>query len=59
MKSPLIELKEETLPALSPEDYADPVAINMRIFRSLQAYLVTGAKPVARLYFLFPRHGGF
>jgi hypothetical protein len=39
MKSPLIELKEETLPALSPEDYADPVAINMRIFRSLQAYL--------------------
>jgi hypothetical protein len=39
MKSPLIDLKEETLPALSPEDYADPVAINMRIFRSLQAYL--------------------
>lgn len=26
---------------------------------SLAGTTVTGAKPVARLYFLFPRHGGF
>jgi len=39
MKSPLIDMKEETLPALRPQDYADQAAISMRIFRSLQTYL--------------------
>jgi hypothetical protein len=39
MKSPLFDVKEETLPALSPEDYADPGATGLRIFRNLQAYL--------------------
>jgi hypothetical protein len=39
MKSPLIDVKEETLRALSPKDYADTVAIKARICRSLQAYL--------------------
>jgi hypothetical protein len=39
MKSPLIDLKEETLPNLSSKDYADPAAINMRIIRNLQVYI--------------------
>jgi len=39
MKPPLIDVKEETLAALSPDDYADSIATNMRIFRSLRAYL--------------------
>jgi hypothetical protein len=39
MKSPLFDVKEETLPVLSPEDYADPIAADLRIFRSLQTYL--------------------
>lgn len=30
-----------------------------RFANALRAFGVTGAKPVARLYFLFPRHGGF
>jgi hypothetical protein len=32
-------LKEETLPALSPEDYADPNAPESMLFKSLRAYL--------------------
>jgi len=39
MKSPHFDVKEETLPALSPEDYADPGATDLGIFRSLQTYL--------------------
>jgi hypothetical protein len=32
-------VKEETLPVLRPEDYADPGATNWRLFRRLQSYL--------------------
>jgi hypothetical protein len=39
MKSPRFDVKEETLPALSPEDYADPDATDLRAFRSLQTYI--------------------
>jgi hypothetical protein len=39
MKPPLLDVKEETIPALSPQDYADPGATGLRIFRSLQTYL--------------------
>jgi len=39
MKSPRFNVKEETLPALSPEDYADPDAMDLRVFRRLPTYL--------------------
>jgi hypothetical protein len=39
MKSPLFDVKEETLPALSPKDYADPDTTDSSIFRSLQNYI--------------------
>jgi len=39
MKSPRFKVKEKTLPALSPMDYADPDQIGLKSFRSLQTYL--------------------
>jgi len=39
MKFPRFKVKEETLPVLSPEDYADPDATDFRLFRRLQAYI--------------------
>jgi len=39
MKSPLIDVKEETLSAFSPEDYADHNATESMLFRRLRAYL--------------------
>jgi len=39
MKSPRFYVKEETLSAFSPEDYANPDATRLRIFKSLQTYI--------------------
>jgi hypothetical protein len=39
MKSPRFDVKEETLPVLSREDYAEPDVTDLRLFRRLQAYL--------------------
>jgi len=39
MKSPRFNVKEETLPVPSPEDYADPDVTDSRIFRRLQDYI--------------------
>jgi len=39
MKSPRFNVKEETLPVLSLEDYADPDAMDLRLFRRLQDYI--------------------
>jgi len=35
MKSPRFNLKEETLPVLSPKDYAEPVTKDLRVFKLL------------------------
>jgi hypothetical protein len=32
---------------------------HLNAIKRLGGFSVTGAKPVARLYFLFPRRGGF
>jgi hypothetical protein len=39
MKSPRFDVKEETLPALSPEDYADPTEAIYTRNNGLQTYL--------------------
>jgi hypothetical protein len=39
MISPRFEVKEETLPACSPEDYAEPDAANLKVFRPLYSYI--------------------
>jgi hypothetical protein len=39
MKSPRFDVKEETLPALSLEDYANLDATDLRLFRCLRGYL--------------------
>jgi hypothetical protein len=39
MMSPRFDVKEETLPVLSPEDYADPNATDLRVFKRLQTYI--------------------
>jgi hypothetical protein len=39
MKSPRFDVKEEMLPALSPEDYADLGATDLRAFKRLPAYI--------------------
>jgi hypothetical protein len=39
MNSPLFDVKEETLPVLRPEDYADSGATDVKLFRGLQSYL--------------------
>jgi len=39
MISPRFDVKEETLSVLSPKDYADPDATDLRVFRRLQAYI--------------------
>jgi hypothetical protein len=39
MKSPRFDLKEETLPVIRPEDYADPGATDFRLFRRLPPYI--------------------
>jgi hypothetical protein len=39
MISPRFEVKEETLAACSPEDYAEPGAADMKVFRRLHSYI--------------------
>jgi hypothetical protein len=39
MISPRFDVKEESLPARSREDYADPDATDLRVFKRLQTYL--------------------
>jgi hypothetical protein len=39
MISPRFDVKEETLPACSPEDYAEPDAAKLKVFRRLNSYI--------------------
>jgi len=39
MISPRFDVKKETLPACSPEDYAEPDAAELKVFQCLHSYI--------------------
>jgi len=39
MISPRFDVNEKTLPALGPEDYADPGATDLKVFNPLRTYI--------------------
>jgi hypothetical protein len=45
MKSPRFDVKEETLPVFISEDYANPDAESLKVFRCLHTYVGIRPKP--------------